>query len=286
VNEHEQLGFETLSESKVALDTCALDQVTKLAASYGRTCALRSDGTVACWGTGWGWKNHSAVPATVAGLTDVVDIEGDEKGICALTRDGAVTCWPQWYDPIAVPPVPVTQMSNGGLGPCGVAKDGTVYCGATAVPNVPKGAKVVSGEKYGCVLGLDARITCWGEGTIIEPPLECHGDVCDRRPVDRSPRKAPLEHVINISTERGGVCARTLDGKVRCVDPTSVSSLSETTPVAKEHAWTAPAEYAQVVKGRDHTCGLGSNGLVRCWGDNTFGQLGTGAMGLVPAPAF
>jgi alpha-tubulin suppressor-like RCC1 family protein len=46
-----------------------------------------------------------------------------------------------------------------------------------------------------------------------------------------------------------------------------------------------PPDYTQVVKGRDHTCGLRANGLVRCWGDNMFGQLGTGAMGLVAAPA-
>jgi alpha-tubulin suppressor-like RCC1 family protein len=29
--------------------------------------------------------------------------------------------------------------------------------------------------------------------------------------------------------------------------------------------------------GRDHSCGIGTDNHVYCWGDNTMGQLGTGA---------
>jgi alpha-tubulin suppressor-like RCC1 family protein len=39
---------------------------------------------------------------------------------------------------------------------------------------------------------------------------------------------------------------------------------------------TAVAAAASYFRASSHVCALLANGFVRCWGDNTFGQLGNG----------
>jgi hypothetical protein len=46
-----------------------------------QTCALRADGTVTCWFSGW--------RAQVPGLSEVVELSGN----CATVRDGRIFCW-------------------------------------------------------------------------------------------------------------------------------------------------------------------------------------------------
>jgi alpha-tubulin suppressor-like RCC1 family protein len=44
-------------------------------------------------------------------------------------------------------------------------------------------------------------------------------------------------------------------------------------------SWTPYGHFAtQIAAGAEHTCGLMPDGSVICWGDNTYGQLGTGAV--------
>jgi alpha-tubulin suppressor-like RCC1 family protein len=52
-------------------------------------------------------------------------------------------------------------------------------------------------------------------------------------------------------------------------------------PVAVEGLVAAPV---QVAARGSHTCALLETGQVQCWGDNSFGQLGTGASSSAPAP--
>jgi alpha-tubulin suppressor-like RCC1 family protein len=37
--------------------------------------------------------------------------------------------------------------------------------------------------------------------------------------------------------------------------------------------------WASVAAGSSHTCALATNGTLWCWGDNSYGQLGTGSGG-------
>jgi alpha-tubulin suppressor-like RCC1 family protein len=285
VNDHRQLGFATLTNRDLPADVCALDRVARIAASYGTTCALRRDSTVACWGLGWGFANHSATPNVVPKLTGIVDLVGAEDGICARDRAGDVRCFTTWYEPFKLPGR-VTHAALGEFGLCGVDAAGAVICDGAAVAKLGKATKVAVGGKFACAL-IGTNVTCWGPGTIIElPPCHTHG--CTQPPVDRSPRKHALAKVVDLAATPDSICARTADGRVRCVP--AWSQLDENTPEATEHPWSNPTlrnlpDIVQVAHGRDHHCALRANGLVACWGDNQYGQLGVGELGLVATPA-
>ena len=63
------------------------------------TCALRADGTVACWGAGaggqlgnWGTANEST-PVPVYGLSGATAVAAGNDYFCARLRDATIACW-------------------------------------------------------------------------------------------------------------------------------------------------------------------------------------------------
>ena len=77
-----------------------LTGVTELAAGEHFTCALRRDGTVACWGNNdYAQLGDAALfvsratPATVPGLAGVASLTAGASHACARLNDGTVRCW-------------------------------------------------------------------------------------------------------------------------------------------------------------------------------------------------
>ena len=75
---------------------------TQVSAGRFHSCALRPDTSIACWGSGFG-------ALTPAGSFTQVSASG---GACALATDGSVQCW--GYFPAIIPPAATfTQVSAG-----------------------------------------------------------------------------------------------------------------------------------------------------------------------------
>ncbi|MCB9804469.1 hypothetical protein H6769_02305 [Candidatus Peribacteria bacterium] len=70
-----------------------------MSASNSHTCALKSDGTVECWG-----DNNQSQTDIPLGLSDVVQISVGYGHSCALKSDGTVECWGDSYDMSFIPP--------------------------------------------------------------------------------------------------------------------------------------------------------------------------------------
>ena len=131
---------------------------THITAGMYHTCALISDGTVACWGAndvgqlGDGSYTGSNVPVAVTGGAlankTVTDIAAGYFHTCALISDGTVTCW-----------------GNNGFGQLGtgnnmdsnvpVAVTGGVLTGKTVTD-------ITAGDFHTCALISDGTVTCWG----------------------------------------------------------------------------------------------------------------------------
>ena len=72
---------------------------SSIAAGFRHTCAIKSDGTLACWGynssaqLGSGNRNSYWTPNTVAGLAGVTAIATGANETCAIHSGGNLSCW-------------------------------------------------------------------------------------------------------------------------------------------------------------------------------------------------
>jgi alpha-tubulin suppressor-like RCC1 family protein len=79
--------------------TINISGVRALTAGYDATCALKTDGSVWCWGPNWYGQLGNATyssqdrPVQVTGLAGALDVSAGGSHACAVRGDGTVTCW-------------------------------------------------------------------------------------------------------------------------------------------------------------------------------------------------
>lgn len=174
--------------------------VVAVTAGFTHTCALRTDGRVACWGSntfgqlGTGGGTSSS-PAMVFGLTNAVAIGAGMRHSCALKADGSVDCWGnnntygELGDGSGVNspfPVAVSGLTDavaiavGYSHTCALKTGGTVVCwgwneagqlgdGTTSNRSMPVAVSglgnvvaIVAGNLHSCALKADGTMACWG----------------------------------------------------------------------------------------------------------------------------
>lgn len=284
-----------------------------IAAGNVHTCILHANGGVRCWGVGAGGRlgNGSTEsigddePPTAAGLVDLdgraIAITAGGAHTCALLSNGKVRCWgfaannrlalyPEDRDtagaalgddesPTAVPPIDLrgrataivagdahtcARMSTGAVkcwgydGDGGLGYGGTGYYDGLPLIELPNGTK-----RYPLRLGSDSDVA---------PPGYAR-DWLDRE-------------AIELAAGGGHTCARLDNGTVRCWGRNDHGQLGygHTRNIGDDEKPAAAGpvvlgntpEVRAVSVGSRHSCALISDGTVRCWGDNDFGQLGYG----------
>lgn len=158
-----QLGNGTNVGSMAPASVTGLSSgVTGLAIGDSYACALRTGGTVSCWGDntygqlGNGTNKGSSVPVGVSDLTGVTAISAAAGNTCALTAGGAVLCWG----------------ANGG---------GQLGNNTTTPSNLPNqvttltsGVTAISvGNGYACAVGPMGGVWCWGGNSRV--PIHVNG---------------------------------------------------------------------------------------------------------------
>jgi prepilin-type N-terminal cleavage/methylation domain-containing protein len=249
-----------------------------------RTCALKIDGTVWCWGAnsngqlGINNTTQQNTPVQVLGvggsgyLTGVSQIVGGHNHICALKSDNTVWCWGfNMYGQLGINNTsdqytPVQVLGVGGSG----------YL--TGV------SKISAGWSHTCALKIDGTVWCWGHNGSGQ--LGINNTTQQLTPVQvlGTGGTGYLTGVSQISTVIGlkYTCVLKTDNTVWCWGDNTYGQLGinnttqQLTPV--QVLGTGGTGYltgvSKVASGWLHTCAVKIDGTAWCWGYNSYGRLG------------
>jgi alpha-tubulin suppressor-like RCC1 family protein len=267
--------------------------IERVSVGYQHVCALREDRTLACWGSSefgaaeappglfldvsagrhhtcaiqdsnngndtglmrcWGLDGYGEA-TTQAGLFR--QISAGETHTCALNQNNRARCWGELENP-ASSHAPagdafLVQISAGARHNCALEygeDGGPIRCWGEDLfgqASAPEGAYlwVTSGWRHSCgVQASDGRVVCWGD--------DAQGQVSG----------APAE---------GGFTGVEADGDYTCAwaqgaeGRDAVCWGGHATPAIR-------GAVGQVSVGANNGCGVYSDGALRCWGSNVYGQ--------------
>ena len=319
-NSDGQLGSgqtsEELEESAVPVQVADITDAIAIASSQRHSCALREDGTIACWGDNWGGQlgsgqtgeelEESVVPVQVADITDAIAIATGDQHSCALREDGTIACWGgddgfglfgetsefQEADQLGTFPVPVqvtditgaVAIATGENYSCALHQNGEISCwgynlwgrlgngqsGAeesdtpVEVVGISNAKDIAAGFYHTCVLLESGSVSCWGNNQFGQL-----GDGTNEN--SAVPVQAEgIANATDVATGWFDSCALNETGTTSCwgstttnnsFDPLEVKGITDATAVATSLS---------------HSCALHQNGTISCWGDNYNGKLGNG----------
>lgn len=301
-----------------------LKAVAIAASSQGSgTCAVLSDGTVRCWpGSAFGGQLSTSSPATVPNVSGATKVAAGASNACAIAAGGAIDCWGQDLTG-TISDGSVAAASVGGLTgalsvsanghpmydgfTCGLVPGGLVYCwGQDALGQLGTGSQIPGHlnptlarienvtdlsmfSLGGCAVVDGGTVSCWGDNGAGELGNGTAGGGPQTQTQQPTPTQIPgLTGATSISAGTFHVCARLADAGVSCWGSDSsgelgngVSEPDAPTPTIVSNLGNVTA----VSAGNTHTCALMSDGTVKCWGDNYFGELGNGTVS-VTAPMY
>ncbi len=240
-----------------------------LAAGARHTCALVGTGEVFCWG-----DNTNGQLAQSAGVT----------------RNAR---------PVKIGlPAPASAISAGAFHTCAISTSNDLYCwgandsaecgaGDAMNPAPPrlvtsatsglKWALVAAGEAHTCAVEQGGATYCWGANDKLQS-----GEV-GAGPVNKATNAGPTSKTMfkSIAAASAHSCGTT-DTTVHCWGTEFHGELGDGSGAGSsaqgvDIVFMAGAH--AVVAGAGHTCVRDANDQIRCWGDDTFGQLGVPADG-------
>ncbi|MDP1884342.1 MAG: hypothetical protein Q8L10_03145 [Candidatus Moranbacteria bacterium] len=259
-----------------------LTEVSRLAAGSFHTCAVKTDGSLYCWGhSGYGesgdYSSHTELlPVAVVGVGGTGVLSGMSRIVsggntsCASSNDGAAYCWGANL---------TGQLGNGTNIPSSAPVQVKGVGGVGTLSNV---AQIGVGAAYACALKNDGTVYCWGYNNYGQ--LGNDSNISENTPVQvlGVGGVGVLSDVSNIAVSYHHTCALKNDSTVFCWGYNGYgglgnnSNVNSSTPVQVSDIGGSGllSGISQVSSEYYHTCALKNDNTVVCWGRNNHGQLG------------
>ncbi|HWO21656.1 MAG TPA: DNRLRE domain-containing protein [Kofleriaceae bacterium] len=242
-------------------------------AGYDHACAVRANGTVACWGDnlygqlGTGTTVASSVPVAVNGITDAKEVATARNHTCVLRASGELRCFGRGIE---------GQLGQGvsasSLAPVKVI-DNVDLVGPTATPQshapIPW-IGVAATEYFTCGLRASGQVLCWGSNGNGQLGFGATGNR------NQPALVASFSDAIAFAAGRTHACAVRATGNVACWG--SSFALGRTgadllVPVLIGNTSNPFANAITVTASGDHTCATTTFGRTWCWGQSSQGEL-------------
>lgn len=271
-NYYGQLGDGATYSNKLSpVFVSGITDATDIATADENTCAVLSNGKVKCWGNNSNYRlglgvatpAKSHTPVEVLNVSNAVKISvgGFGSAACALLGGadaGKVKCWG-----------PGSELQLG---------DGSLAVGSAAVSVIGLSDIIQLTNSYGspynkrtCALTSNKIVKCWGglESFQISSPV--------------MQAKTEISNAAKLALGGSFSCALLSApevGKVKCWGM-NYSGLGEGSISSYSPVTLADTDIIDISAGTGHACyvigGAGADaGKVKCWGVNTWGQLGNG----------
>ena len=301
--------------SSVPVEVLGITDATAIATGDEFTCALRQAGTIKCWGKNnhgqlgngtmssaalppppttteapatteasttlenqpdiqfgrdqFGRDAGSSVPVEVLGITDATAIATGGEHTCALRQAGTIACW--------------GGNNQGQLGNGQSIGDWRDTSADSSVPvevlGITDATAIATGGWHTCALRQTGTINCWGTNS---------GQLGNGTETDSS---VPVEvlgitDATQITAGRSHSCALRQTGTIKCWGDNRYGQLGNGQSGYGAES-SVPVEVlgitdaTQITANRSDaddgfTCALLQTGTIKCWGNNTSGQLGNG----------
>ncbi len=281
-------------------------------AGIDHTCALTTDGRIACVGNGTtgalgtGMSDQSRLDTLVATSGLVTSIDAG-AGFSAATINGHVFLWGTFDGatrptPVELPnPAAFIDVAAGTRHLCGLIGDGTVACAGdndrgqlgqgdtmphdavVTVPGLTMVTELAAGRDVTCALRMDGSVWCWGANELGQLGTS---DGLDR-PVPMAVPGLGASTAVDVARAGMHACAALRDGSVACWGDNSSGALGDGTMMPRMGVVTVPGitDAAEIACGglgmaTGFSCALMASGAVACWGADDLGQTGDGDPGL------
>jgi len=240
------------------LPVVGIDDARAIAAGIRFSCAVRSDGSVWCWGEDPGSDPSHAVPIQVPNINDATSVVAGGAFACALRSGGGVVCWGVGN---------LGQLGNGSF-------DSNIGVPSPqAVVGIDDAIQIAAGWNHACALRSDHSLWCWGGNG---DGATGYGQLGDGT-LDNSATPIKVTGLDNVSAVAAGgwtTCATRSDGTAWCWGYGQRGGLGDgnatdsSTPVQV----TGISDAKLLTVGDFHACTTLGDGSTWCWGDTSWGS--------------
>ena len=257
-------GSTTPGTSAVPVSVSSVTNAVSISLGANHSCAALATGSVVCWGAnasgqlGDSSTTSRSTRVTVSGVAGVSSISAGGTHTCAVLSTGVVRCW--------------GNNSSGQLGNLSVASNSVVSVQVEGLDSAVRA--IQSGTASSCALLQTGSIQCWGAGARGE--LGNGLGSSSLAPVTVSGITNAAALAMGGSTS----CAILQDATVQCWGNGDFGKLGNGDSASTSQALipvtvSGLSDAENISVGLAHVCSVTTSGVLKCWGRNNLGQLGS-----------